>query len=182
MPPPAPAHLARIVDPAGDPVAIGRAFAAAWARVRAAHPTLRVDEEAFARHVARHKGDDAVKALEGPHVRDLYLALGCGLGEAGALAEFERAHLDEVPAFVAHLNLDRDAIDELLQGLRHRLLAPRDGGAKILDYSGQGPLGAGARREREAHGGDTEPPAERPLPTVVEDLRAPVPRREQAMA
>jgi RNA polymerase sigma-70 factor (ECF subfamily) len=145
VPPTALADLVRVIDPTGDVAALKRAFASAWKRVRAAHPMMRVDEEAFARHLARHRGDDAQRMLASAHVADLYLALGCGMGDPAALAEFERTRLSEVPAFVAHLEFDAHGLDELLQGLRARLLAPRPDGAKILHYGGHGPLGGWLR-------------------------------------
>jgi len=46
-----------------------------------------------------------------------------------------------VPAFVAKLGLDRAAIDEVRQRLRHRLLVPNHAGhQKIADYRGLGRL------------------------------------------
>jgi RNA polymerase sigma-70 factor (ECF subfamily) len=120
-----------------------RAVEAAWQRARRAHNSFGIDERAFARHLSRHCED--AEAVLATNAEDLYVALGCGEGDLAALRYFEEACLREVPAFVAHLKLDRAAQEELVQALRARLLAPAPGGAKILRYGGKGPLGGWLR-------------------------------------
>lgn len=147
------ADLIRGVAPSGDALAIGRAFQDAWERARAAHPTVDLDGDSFAHHLAHHllshlkrrPGADVSAVLGSIHSSDLYLALGCGLGDPAAIASFEASYLREAPAFVAHVGLAPNMRDEFLQTLRARILAPHADGAKILRYSGQGPLGGWLR-------------------------------------
>ena len=117
----------------------------AVADARRAHPDLGASPEAFSRHLRERLGMSGSSALA--HGGDLYLAFACGVGNRAALARFEADFVSQVPAFVAHLRLDANSIEELLQALRVRLLtpAPGGGGAKILDYSGKGPLGGWLR-------------------------------------
>ena len=62
-------------------------------RARAAWPELELDEAGFAAHVARHlEGGDAA-AL---HAGDLWLAYGCSVGDADAVAAFDREVLSQV--------------------------------------------------------------------------------------
>jgi len=137
-------RLVRVEAPRADADAVGRALQVAWADAREAHPTVGVDGEAFARHLLRHHGADAA-AIAVARGSDLYLALGCGLGDPAALDRLQRDHFSEVPAFVAHVGLSPSALADFLQDLRVRLLTPRSGHAKILDFSGRGPLGGWLR-------------------------------------
>jgi RNA polymerase sigma-70 factor (ECF subfamily) len=75
-----------------------------------------------------------------PHAADLELARACGLGDARAIAEFERRFLPMIPAFLARTPW-ASAADEVQQLLRERLFVavpPRR--PKIDEYSGRGPL------------------------------------------
>jgi RNA polymerase sigma-70 factor (ECF subfamily) len=77
---------------------------------------------------------------------DLALARACAAGDAAALARFEREHLAQVGAFVAHIDRDRDFVDELCQHLRDKLFVPSAGTpGKIAAYAGRGPLGGWLR-------------------------------------
>jgi RNA polymerase sigma-70 factor, ECF subfamily len=76
---------------------------------------------------------------EAAHEADLELARRCGRGEPEALAEFERAHLSQVPLFLARTH--PELADEVMQSLRHKLFVDK----KIQEYSGRGPLGGWLR-------------------------------------
>jgi RNA polymerase sigma-70 factor, ECF subfamily len=110
-------------------------------RARARWPDLEVDPVDFVRHLAGHLPPDA-PALETVAAEDLYLALGCLRADARALAAFERTHLREVGAFVAHLDRSPAFADEVRQALRERLFT---GKARIAEYSGAGALGGWVR-------------------------------------
>jgi RNA polymerase sigma-70 factor (ECF subfamily) len=77
----------------------------------------------------------------GLHAADLYLACACALGDARALAGFEKRYLCEVPAFLARTSADRRFIDDVKQQVRERLFVE----GKIRHYSGRGPLGTWLR-------------------------------------
>jgi RNA polymerase sigma-70 factor (ECF subfamily) len=116
-------------------------------RSEAAWPDLAIDRDAFAARLADavRSEEDPIAALATLNTSDLYLAFGCAAGNARALAYFERAHLAEVPAFVAHFGFDAASLQDLMQALRRRLLVGADGDAKIAGYSGRGPLGGWLR-------------------------------------
>src|SRR4051812_26013639 len=72
---------------------------------------------------------------------DLTLAAACAAGDASALAAFERDFLPQVPGYLTRLAKQPAFIDEVQQLLREKLFVAK----KILEYSGQGPLGAWLR-------------------------------------
>lgn len=114
--------------------------AAAYAAGRARFGDLGFDEETFDAFVAAGAiGDDALTA----YGEDLFLAAGCLRGHPAALVAFEAEHISAVPSFVSRLNLPADAVDELRQSVRIRMLAGED--PKLRLYTGQGPLGAWVR-------------------------------------
>jgi RNA polymerase sigma-70 factor (ECF subfamily) len=125
--------------------ALAKAVALATARARTAYPGIGLDAEAFAQHLLHHHGERGAEGVLEAHVEDLFLALGCARGDAAAIARFDETHMREVPLFVAHLRLQLHEVEEVVQALRVRLLAPGPEGPKILSYSGKGPLGGWVR-------------------------------------
>ncbi len=108
-------------------------------RGRRAWPTVAVDADAFAAHVAEL--DD-----EGEPHADVYLAFACGHGDAAALALFDQQILGEVGLYVRRIDPSPELADEVRQTLRERLLVARGAGRpRILDYAGRGALGAWVR-------------------------------------
>lgn len=118
--------------------ALGRAAEAG----RSAWPSVSVSAEAFVEHLS-----DRMGVAEGPpvevvgrlHVADLYLALGCALADAAALAAFDE-HL--LPAACEGLSAGA-ALEpgELRQLIRVQLLAPGPSSRpRIAAYAGTGPL------------------------------------------
>ncbi len=105
-----------------------------WSLVRAAFPTLRVDEAAFERYAEAHQAT-------AKHLSDLYLAYASLVAAPGALDELVRRFRPQV---ATHLRRDPPAlVDEVWQALLTRLFvgdAPR-----IATYTGRGPLGAWLR-------------------------------------
>ncbi len=74
---------------------------------------------------------------------DLYLAWACAEGDGCALTYFERTFLASTENYVVNLRLTSDALDELRQRMRIRLLVGDD--ARIGRYRGRGSLGAWLR-------------------------------------
>jgi RNA polymerase sigma-70 factor (ECF subfamily) len=114
----------------------------------AAWPDVEMDDAVFIAHLARHlaRQADPARSLAATRAADLYLACACASGDAAALRAFERTHLSQVPLFVAHLGLSPVMVDELVQGLRTKLLVRgEDALPKIADYTGCGALGGWVR-------------------------------------
>jgi RNA polymerase sigma-70 factor (ECF subfamily) len=122
-------------------------------RGRARRPSLTLDDAHFVHHAARHLSSARERA-DGTDLvwEDLFLACACAHGDPAAIAELERMAAIELSRVGVRLKLDADALDEIAQLLRHKLLlAPSAGGQpKIADYAGRGPLarwlGAAATR------------------------------------
>ena len=98
-------------------------------------PLLRVTEQQFAGFLAGKTlpRDAAARA----HAADLVLACACSLGDAEAVACFERDHFGEVAAVAVAMRFDPARSDELRQAVRTALFAPP---AKIATFAGAGGL------------------------------------------
>lgn len=74
---------------------------------------------------------------------DLYLACGCVLGRAAALAAFESSYLAHLPALLARSGYSQSSIEDALQLVRAKLLVvdEKTGRPRIAEYSGRGALG-----------------------------------------
>ncbi|MGH1348419.1 MAG: hypothetical protein ACRBN8_43100 [Nannocystales bacterium] len=80
------------------------------------------------------------------HPEDFYLALACVLGDRDALSVFERELMSELPATLFRAGVQDAHLDDVQQQLRERLLvSTADSPARLLSYSGKGPLGAWVR-------------------------------------
>jgi RNA polymerase sigma-70 factor (ECF subfamily) len=109
-------------------------------------PGIDVDPAAFARHVFERLPHAGVAALDELHLDDLYLACACLHGFARALAALEQRVIANVPRFLGRMGLTAEAMDELCQTLRHKLLVPLDGAPpKLAGYSGRGALAGWVR-------------------------------------
>lgn len=77
---------------------------------------------------------------EDPAEIEFARAVACG--EPAAVARFERELLAKIPAALARMKLDDDALDEVLQRVRERLLLPAEGEdqPRLVRYAGQGRL------------------------------------------
>ena len=104
-----------------------------------AWPGVFIDPEVFEVYVRERVPEEA--GLSAVHGDDLYLAAACALGDARAAAWLDRAFLRALPQRIASVGLSADAVDELVQGLRERLLLGREGRAPhIASYAGRGRL------------------------------------------
>lgn len=146
--------------------ALEDALTALYDAGRAAWPNVAVDPLTFARHLASIWTEDA--AL--PRVAfgaDVYLACACALGDARAIAAFDRAYAGVIARAVARVGptLGEDAA----QLVREKLLVKSgERLPKIAEYAGRAPLGGwlatvavrtaqNLRRRREDRPGVTRP-------------------------
>ena len=110
--------------------------AARIAEARAAWPGVDLDPDLFAAYVAERGDDD-----DDLCITDLYLAAGCAHGNPAALAAFDAQYLRQIGAALGPMELPRDAIDEVAQELRRKLLVAEGGEPpRIVDYSGRADL------------------------------------------
>ena len=151
------------------PVDVHVGLAHLYQRGRAAWPGLAVDERAFLAHVASLVAEgDTSESIAKLHAEDLYLAHACGAGDGRAIAEIEKQLVGQVPAYIARTTTSADAVQEVLQRLRERLLVRRgDEPPRIMTYTGRGPLGAFLRvvAVRIAH--DVVPQKQQPVAAEV---------------
>lgn len=113
---------------------------------RAAWPKIGIAPADFVAHLARHaRSTPAPLAfLEAVHASDLYLACAAALHDRAALTAFEEHFMVHVPEYVLRVRIGREAVDEVKQTMRERLLMG-DGDPKIAEYSGKGALGGWLR-------------------------------------
>jgi RNA polymerase sigma-70 factor, ECF subfamily len=72
---------------------------------------------------------------------ELYLAIAIEAGVAGAAEELERCYLRQLPVALASYQASATEIDEVVQLVRTKLIAPRDDGTTpLVDYAGRGQL------------------------------------------
>ncbi len=109
-------------------------------------PKVAIAEERFVEHLAQHAGSSATELLAGVHASDLYLACALVERDRAALAAFEEHFMSHVRDYVLRVRIPPDAVDEVKQKLRERLLlGSADSPPKIAEYSGKGALGGWLR-------------------------------------
>ncbi len=122
------------------------------------------------------------------YASDLFLALGCEAHDAAALATFESWCVPDAARGLLRLRLSQEAIDDILQRVRTKILVGNDGGAPaIASFAARGPLAGWVRaiavrealsqRRAEVRRGVQESPSmldRLPVPEdpVLEGLRA----------
>jgi RNA polymerase sigma-70 factor, ECF subfamily len=112
--------------------------AAHYQRAREARPGIDIPQADFERFLAERLPTPDPGAA---HVEDLYVACGCALGNAQALAALDRDLTAVVPGAVSGMKLDASAVEEVVQLIRQKLLlGGEDGRPRILDYAGRAPL------------------------------------------
>ncbi|HKA86065.1 MAG TPA: hypothetical protein VKE22_00315 [Haliangiales bacterium] len=113
-------------------------------RARGAWADVHVADDRFLAYLAERV--DGTVDLAALRVVDLYLACACADGDARAHAAFERAHLGQVPRFIARVSSEPALAEEVTQRLREKLFLPGPGGRPyIAEYSGRGDLRAWLR-------------------------------------
>lgn len=117
--------------------------------VQAGHekwPVIALPAELFVRHLAERlfakgEGGRIEQLPEQPYLADLYLACSCAREIPAAIEAFESKYLAKLPEMLGYLRLPTAAIDEVRQDVRVKLLVRQDdGGCRIAQYSGHGPL------------------------------------------
>ncbi|MCE9572491.1 MAG: sigma-70 family RNA polymerase sigma factor [Deltaproteobacteria bacterium] len=132
----APALLARLATRDLD------AMVAAWiAAARTAWPTVTVDVDAFAAHVAARLPEDAsAETVELVHTSDLWLTAACVAADPHALAAFDERYVAALGAVLGPMGLRDDQIDEIKQEVRTKLLLGDGERPRIAEYSGRADL------------------------------------------
>lgn len=113
-----------------------------WEEARAAHPSLALGAEPFARYLAARlpEAEQLEQARQKGRLGDLWLCCACLENVPGAHAALDARHLRAM-----HLDLSRAAPevgeDEAKQLLRHKLLLAAPGQTpRLAEYRGQGDL------------------------------------------
>jgi len=113
-----------------------RDLAAQFAEARAAWPGVELDASEFAAYLADRGGNEDELC-----VTDLYLAAACAKGDPVAIAAFDARFLRQIGVALAPMELSADAIDDVAQELRRKLLVSEGGEPpRIVDYSGRADL------------------------------------------
>ena len=108
---------------------------------REACPGIEVPEEAFAALLADHSSGPEARPLMELPVAALWLALACARGDAKALRELEARTFPAARSVLGRMGLSADAIAEVLQILREKLLVAEPGEApRILAAAAHGDL------------------------------------------
>jgi RNA polymerase sigma-70 factor (ECF subfamily) len=128
-----------------EPMRGDESLRAAAARGRAAWPGVVLDERVWLETLTRVRDHADADKREQIDVAGLYLATACLERVPGAVEAFEREAIPVARRAVAS-RAGGARVDEILQRVRLRLLAPIDGGApKLALYAGRGPLGGFVR-------------------------------------
>ncbi len=107
-------------------------------QARAAWPALNVSTDAFVRHLDRHLAPPHEASLLAVRGADLFIALGCAMGDATSLASFDATFGSELSHVGRKLRRGQAESDDFVQECRQKLFAPPK--PKIADYSGHGDL------------------------------------------
>ncbi len=117
------------------------AIAALVPEAAAAWPGVAVPADDVIAAFEAKLADDEPPALTAGNLAELYLALGCARGDAAAIAAFDRAYLDVVPAALASMRLPGATVDDIRAAVRDKLLLADAGQPpRVVDYAGRGRL------------------------------------------
>jgi RNA polymerase sigma-70 factor (ECF subfamily) len=117
-------------------------------RARGAWPDVHVSDEALLRHLGSRisTDEDPIAQLATLHAGDMYLACGCALGDARAIAAFERVYVSQISAYLSRADALAGFTNDVKQAVRERILVARDSLLpRIESYNGRGPLGGWLR-------------------------------------
>ena len=114
---------------------------AMYAEAAAAWPGISVDKAALVdAFLAKQAGEDP-PAPTPAGLAELYLALACARGDDAAIAAFDRAFLDVVPAALASMKLPQATVDDVRAIVRDKLLlADGHKPPRVVEYAGRGRL------------------------------------------
>lgn len=115
---------------------LARAIADAGAR----WPGVTLDRDEFAAYLGARfaPGEDVRAQLASRHLDDLYLAFGCSIGDAAAIAAFDQAVLRDLPRVLRRGDLDRAHLEDTRQQVAAKLLTGAP--PAIAQYNGRGSL------------------------------------------
>jgi RNA polymerase sigma-70 factor (ECF subfamily) len=116
------------------------AIANALVRARAVFPTLKVEDAAFARHLARASGGADPVGLQALVAPDLYLACACAEQVDGAVAIFRARYDTAIRGSIARVVQGADLTEVEQQFLDATLVGTVHTPAKIRSYAGRAPL------------------------------------------
>lgn len=120
------------------------ALARAVARGAAAWPEFSIEPAVFRDYLAARTPE--VAALDTMAIEDLYLACACVHGESAAIAAFTDRFVRVSVAAAARSRRGALAVDDMLQQVLGKLLAPRgEQPPRLAEFSGQGGLRAWVR-------------------------------------
>jgi RNA polymerase sigma-70 factor, ECF subfamily len=124
----------------GDERALDTALVRAIADAKQRWPNVQLADDDFAVYLAARigPGEDPRDQLAARHVDDLYLAFGCSIGDATAIAAFDAEILREIPRALRRGDLDQAHLEDTRQQVAIKLLA--ETGPAIAQYSGRGSL------------------------------------------
>lgn len=124
------------------PPALHEAVLEALAPARARWPRVQVEDEVFVPYLAARLPDSApAEGLSRVHVADLFIACGCVLGDAPAIAAFQADHGDAIRAHLARI--ERASAEDLAQALLTRLLVGEaEELPRLVSYAGRSSLAA----------------------------------------
>ncbi|HEY6039436.1 MAG TPA: sigma-70 family RNA polymerase sigma factor [Kofleriaceae bacterium] len=146
------AFLARLANreagqAASSPLDLERELGELVARARAEVPDVELDPPGFVGHVAERItfDRDGRPILAGLRAGPLWIAYGCTIDHAAAIAAFERTYAPEITSALAR-SFDSGLADDAAAKLRDRLfLVGDDAVPRLASYSGRGDLRAWLR-------------------------------------
>jgi len=140
-------RLAMPLSEAIDRDALTRELVDLIARARREAPGVKLDPLGFAAHVAERVTYDrhGMPVLAAIHAGALWIAYGCVLGDASALAAFETTYAPVIGAALARSFEHGTASDAELVLREKLVLVAGDGAPRLAAYSGRGDLRAWLR-------------------------------------
>jgi RNA polymerase sigma-70 factor (ECF subfamily) len=124
----------------GEPDAGERTLAMLCAEAAAAWPGVSVAPADVVTALADKLASADPPSPTAAAVTEIHLALACARGDAAAIAAFDRAYLDVVPAALAGMKLPAATVDDIRATVRDRLLLAEGGRPRVVDYAGRGRL------------------------------------------
>ena len=126
---------------ASTPIDLEARLAVLLARGAAAHPGLRLDAQAFARHLALCGADVAANDLETLHAEDLYLVCAALGRDASAIASLRQAHDGVIRGYLRRVEATTMHREEIERSIWELLIVGDIAtSAKLASYSGKGQL------------------------------------------
>ena len=135
-----PSFLAALRTSVDDVPALDAVLERAVTSAEARWPTVRLSRHDFVAYVAARIDPDepVLEQLAARQLDDLYLAFGCSIGDAAAVAAFDAAILRDLPRALRRGDLDPAHLEDTRQQVATKLLATTP--PVIAQYAGRGSL------------------------------------------